>query len=399
MKQEFWIRWSLFYLCLAALIGFTLRSKMLFSIPFLDYRNLLYAHAHLALFGWVGLALIVLLIRNLLPPQAQKKAAYRAVCTTIAICAPAMAVAFLSGGYSWLSILLLGIYLLATYVFALQFTRDLRRNPVHPSVRLLGSGAAISLALSSLGTIVLAGILVLKSGHSLLYRDAHYTFLHFQYNGFFTLAVFALVLQHLLHRGIALSGAWRRFAVLLTWSTLPTLALSLLWHGYVSFYIIALAGALMLLYATTILLTSGYPLDRRNLHHDGMARILWTLALASFVVKVFMQTGTLIPSLGHAIYADRPVIIGFLHLVFLAFASFYILSFLIEHGAFKKRWYPFAIFAVGVLSTEGFLLIQGLGILLRTNSASYNWLLWCSAALLVAGAVLIFFHLDKTKKS
>ena len=52
----------IFNFCIVALLGLTLRSKILFSIPFLDYNRLLDAHFHFAFGGWVTLALTVILI-------------------------------------------------------------------------------------------------------------------------------------------------------------------------------------------------------------------------------------------------------------------------------------------------------------------------------------------------
>ena len=117
------------------------------------------------------------------------------------------------------------------------------------------------------------------------------------------------------------------------------------------------------------------------------------MAFLSFGLKMVLHVGTLIPALGHAVYGDRPVIIGFLHLVFLAFVSFFILSSLMEQGLFTKKQklicFPFIVFALGVITTEGLLMLQGLGILFQTNSYIYNWLLWAASILLFLGALLI----------
>ena len=107
-----------------------------------------------------------------------------------------------------------------------------------------------------------------------------------------------------------------------------------------------------------------------------------------------MQVGTLTP-IGHEVYSDRPVIIGFLHMVFLAFASFFILGMLVEEEYFSRKGrlikIPLLVFTFGVLINEAFLMIQGIEILLKTNNPVYNWLLWIASVFLFSGAVMIAF--------
>jgi hypothetical protein len=108
---------------------------------------------------------------------------------------------------------------------------------------------------------------------------------------------------------------------------------------------------------------------------------------------MLLHVGTIFPGLGNAVYGDRPVIIGFLHLVFLGFVSFYILAILIESGYFTKKGkliqFPFFVFAFGIISNEMILMLQGLGILFSTNFDVYKWLLWLTSIILFTGALLI----------
>ena len=132
---------------------------------------------------------------------------------------------------------------------------------------------------------------------------------------------------------------------------------------------------------------------QRQLALPSATRWLWMLAAASFFLKTAMQCGTLVPSLAHAIFSDRPVIIGFLHLVFLALVSFYLLgSYALEGAEGHERpapSLPVKVFAAGVIATESLLMLQGLQILFRYNSDAYAWLLWVAAMLLLAGALLM----------
>jgi hypothetical protein len=89
--------------------------------------------------------------------------------------------------------------------------------------------------------------------------------------------------------------------------------------------------------------------------------------------------------------------------VFLGFVSFYILSNAIEAGYFNRHrktvaW-PFYLFGLGVLFNEVFLMLQGLEILLKTNSPVYYWLLWIGAILLFLGALALAFVFFTTRRA
>ena len=133
----------------------------------------------------------------------------------------------------------------------------------------------------------------------------------------------------------------------------------------------------------------------------------FAFSIISFILKMLLQVGTIFPQLGNAVYGDRPVIIGFLHLVFLGFVTFFLLAFLIEEGYFtynnKTASFPFIVFATGILLNEFLLMLQGLGILLNTNNDIYKWLLWGTAIILFTGALLIaayrWYVKNKTEKN
>jgi hypothetical protein len=401
-KKKLWIKLSLINLALVAFFGLTLRSKILFSIPFIDYRSFLSAHSHFAFSGWVGMALLTLLIYNLLPPALAAKKLYQWLLAGVEISALGMAFSFPLQGYGTVSIFFSSLYIVTNYIFAPVFISDIIKSKVPKTVRILSVSAIISLLLSAIGPLGLVYILMSKSGNSIMYRDSIYTFLHFQYNGFFTLSVFALFIQSILRRPRIISGTLKRFTWTLTASVLPGVFLSLLWHSNSLFYIVAVFGALLLLTSLFLLVKAlVFENSRMYLFTHPLAKTLGTLSFISFGLKLLLNAGTIIPDLGNAVYGDRPVIIGFLHLVFLAFISFYILSTLLEEGFFSRVLsqikLPFYVFITGVLLNEMVLMLQGLGILLKLNSHIFNWLLWIAAIILFIGATRIAAVPDKQK--
>ncbi|RYZ51420.1 MAG: hypothetical protein EOO14_18010 [Chitinophagaceae bacterium] len=323
--KSFWIGLCLLNLCLIALFGLLMRSKILFPIPLLDYRNLLSAHSHFAFGGWAGLALLTLLVYDVLPAEKAQKKIYQTLLWGIEISSLGMAFTFPFWGYTALSITFSSLYIVVTYVFGWVFWKDMQGQALHPAIKMTSLGAIAALLLSAVGPAILSYILIVKSTNSLLYRDAVYTFLHFQYNGFFTLAIFATLFSYWLKKEGSLPPAAKKFSVFLLLSLVPSLCLALLWHNLTILYVLS----------------------------------------------------------------------GFLHLVFLGFVSFFILSNAIEEGFFNKNkktiTWPFYLFGLGVLVNEAFLMIQGLEILLKTNSPIYYWLLWIGAILLFLGSLALAF--------
>ena len=402
-QRGFWITLSLVNLCLVAFLGFCFRIKILFLIPFVNYRYFLSAHSHFAFAGWAGLALMTLLIYDLLPPAISQKKVYQWVLTGVEISSLGMAFSFPFFGYNAMSIFFSTLYIVVAVVFAPVFIKDLLRYSKNVTIRLLSIASVSSLIISFLGALGLVYILISRSSNSLLYRDSVYTFLHFQYNGFFTLAVFALFFQHLVNKRKTINRNARMFAVFLCLSIPPALFLSLLWHNNFSFYILASVGALLIIISLFYFLRFVSFLRVSELFSSSLSRTLWLFAVFSFGLKMSLNVGTIFPVLGDAVYGNRPVIIGFLHLVFLGFLSFYLLAALYEQDLFlrnkKNVVYPFYLFSFGIFANEGLLMIQGLGILFQTNNEIYKWLLWITSIVLFFSALFILLsRLSANKK-
>lgn len=394
-KRSFWLTLAMINLCIVAFLGFSLRSKILFPLPFLDYSGLLSAHSHFAFAGWVGLSLITLFVYDVLPATLSNSRIYQLVLAGIEISGLGMAFGFPFYGYNSFTIAFSTVYVLAVAVFVPLFVRDVFNSSIERSVKLLSIVAVTSLLLSFLGTVGLMYIIVTRSGGSLLYRDSIYVFLHFQYNGFFTLSVFALIFNYLVKKGLFQNRNSWLFSIFLCSSIIPALFLALLWHNKTSFYLLAALGCLLILLTLVYFFLLLKTIALKDVFASSISRIFLLFSLVSFILKMLLQVGTIFPQLGNAVYGDRPVIIGFLHLVFLGFITFFLLALLIENGYFSRRGkqvvIPFVVFSFGIIANEVVLMLQGLGILLNTNSDIYKWLLWGVAIILFTGAFLIAF--------
>jgi hypothetical protein len=394
-RRNFWITVSLLNLCIVALYGFSLRTKFLFPVSFIDYRNVLSAHSHFAFGGWVALSLMILFVYVLLPSAFSRRRVYQWIFAAIEITALGMAFTFPFQGYAAPSFTFSTLFLLAAFVFCWVFVNDIMLAKRHRVITILAIAALASFVLSTLGTLGITYVLLSKVPDSLLYRDSLYTFLHFQYNGFFTLSVFALLANELEKKLTPqLEKQLYRFTLFLCLSIPPSLFLSLLWHPHQPlFRVLAVAGCLLIV-ATLYFFFKLLPAVKESVRtFHPIAKAMFWMAMVSFLIKMLLQTGTLIPDLAHAIYGNRPVIIGFLHLVFLGLVTFYILSVYIQQNLFAmERSFvraAFYVFAAGILLNELFLMTQGLGILLKSASFIFPWLLWGAAAVLLSGSILL----------
>lgn len=394
-NKNAWITVCIVNLAIVAFLGFSLRTKFLFPIRFLDYRNLISTHSHFAFGGWVTLVLMVLLIDNFLSVAQQRKKIYRVILWGILLNSYGMLISFPFQGYGLFSIVFSTLFIFFTYAFSWTFIRDAWRNQLFVTSRLLVTCSLLSLAISSMGPFWLAYMMATHSGNANDMRDAVYTYLHYQYNGFFTLSVFALLFhQKIGNLSITARRKIQQFAVVLCLSVPPSLFLSLLWHYY-NFYLRAFAfiGSGLILFTIFLFFRIPYKKEKAFIHQHKLPALLLNLSIASFVIKMILQTGTIIPSLGNAVFGYRPIIIGFLHLIFLGLVTFYILSHFLEKGILSLQLsiskFAVMFFTTAVIFNETILLLDGAGRLFKTTNPIYDRLLWVASIGLFSGAILL----------
>ncbi len=401
-SKKIWVGIALVNLCVVALLGFVLRSKILFSIPFIDFKYLLHAHSHYAFGGWVSLALLVLMTYEILPRSVNKNKRYKWLLLCILVFAIGMLLSFPFQGYGLISILCSILFIFTTYAYSYLFIKHLIYTKNSRTVKLLSVSALVSLVLSSVGPFVLAYLLASKSNNVFLYRDSIYTYLHLQYNGFFTLAIMALFFNRLEHRiPITKEKMLYQFAIILVLTVIPSMFLSYLWHyPNTWFRIIAVAGSLLLLlcciYFIGTLKTITTPLKEMN----KTVLAIGSISFGAFVLKMLMQSLTIFTEIGNLVFANRPMIIGFLHLVLLGFVSLYLIAHFLQADYLRQNKtseMAVNVFASAVVLNEVILMMQGLGVMLMTNSSIYSWMLWVTGAGLFAGSLMLVFSFYNNK--
>lgn len=366
-----WVGIALANLSIVALLGVLLRCKQLFPLPFIQYKYLLHAHSHFAFGGWITLALLALMIYRLLPAlRFAKQILYGILISSIG-----MLCSFPFQGYGLFAIIFSMLFILVTYWAAFVMIRDLRRAALPVTVRNLAISALIYLVLSSVGPFLLAFLMASGVQNAGLYNNSIYTYLHLQYNGFFTLGIFALAFHVWPVKG-------ERFAFVLNLSVLPSMCIAYLWNMpglWIS--VIAIAGALLLLWSVVSLL---------RLLPIRMPNLMKVAILAFFLKQVFLAV-TIIPSIGVLIFYNRPAIIAFLHLVLLGFVTLYLLAEFIRTELMRTSSFVF-VFVAGIVINEVVLFLQGLGTMLGYHSYLFQWGALAASILLLTGAAGMWIH-------
>ncbi len=401
---------TLFYLVVTALSGVFMRSTGIswdgLQLPAVPYANVLHAHSHLALLGWVYMALFLLLLTQFCQPEVLRSKQVRSMYGITQVTLIAMFAAFLAQGYAIGSIALSTLQILLSYWFAWWLWRQLSKqqrsvaagSPVPLSIRI-AKGSLLCLTASSIGPWTLAVLSAKQLQESPLYDAAIYFYLHLQYNGWFTLALVAILVRMLEKRNVALpgklvDGCYRLYA----WSLLPAYLLSVLWAvpGSGGLLAVAAAAAVCQWGAALLLLLALHRVRTAIIRmFTDWSLLLLLLSLAIFLVKSTLELGPVIPSLSEWIYGSRSVVIGYLHLTLLGFVSLFCLALFLEQGWMNGKKIGTRIgltaFLLGFAMNELALFLQGLYDLLGLGVVSRleGWLLAASAGM-AAGLLIIW---------
>ena len=335
-------------LLLVALLGVLMRAfPFLQNFP-LNYKNILHGHSHFAFTGWVMLVLFVLLLKNF--PALREKVAdrhWRNIAILIVVSAFGMLVAFPLQGYKAVSISFSTLAIAATVYLAIVVTIALSACERTTSHRFVKWGLWYAM-FSSLGPFALGPLMAMGKSGSTLYFDAIYFYLHFQYNGFFTFMVLALLYRKLEQQGAARYG--NLVFLLLHASLLPAYALSVLWHQPPKLYYWVGGVAALLQLAGVFYLLKDVQKGR------GAKSFLLRLSLAALVVKSLLQVGSAFPAVAEMASEQRNFVIAYLHLVLLGFVTVFVFDTVLLRSK-CTRW-GLIFFLFSFFSTESLLVLQ-----------------------------------------
>jgi hypothetical protein len=394
-----WAKIALHFLVFSAIAGLVLRYYNFSPITGLNYKNLLHTHSHVALLGWLYLALAVTLVKEFLPSESKK---FNKILLFTLFTVIGMMLSFPFQGYAALSISFSTLFLFASYWFVYEFYRKLGTINDKSVAAGWARWALFFLAISSLGPWALGPIMVFGESHGTLYNLSIYYYLHFLYNGFFVSAVFAIMLKWLDNNGITYSNkSANRFFQFTVYPVIPAYTLSTLWVNPPNWvYIIAGFAAVMqvigLFYGW-----SQFIVYLKNNTNKFFHFIFW-LVIVAYSIKLIMQVFSAMPLIADYVYETRVfTAIGYLHLVMLGFLTLFLLTYFIKINVFTDSALVRAgliIFLIGLISSEFVLFLNGL-ILTNTGSSITSYAQWVFiASLLIPIGLLLFWIIQLNRK-
>ncbi|MDN3492268.1 hypothetical protein [Winogradskyella bathintestinalis] len=379
---------------IAALMGLALRFSFLDSIG-INYRFLTHAHSHVAMLGWVYLMLFTLFVHYFIP---HKTKIFNRLFWLTEFAVVGMMISFPIQGYAAISISFSSLHIFCSYYFVFLIWKHHQIKSV--VTRKLLKTSLVFMVLSTIGVWCLGPAVSMLGPTSALYQIAIQFFLHFQFNGWFLIAVMAIFF-HLLK--IPYSKRFRNFYIVLVLSTLLTFALPIQWFALHDALIwINAIGIIMQVIALFIFYKLINPKFKHVVKQEThLVIVMYSFALFCFAVKILFQLLSILPEFSQTVYNHRNFIIGFIHLLMLGVISGFLLSFILKSKFIQQKrslYIGIYSFLIGFILTELLLVIQGsmfyFGRGILTN---YYQLLFLFSLFLPLGIFFILFNIIKNK--
>ncbi|HEY9364150.1 MAG TPA: hypothetical protein VIQ00_12865 [Chitinophagaceae bacterium] len=377
--QQRLLNYSFFNFFLVSALGLLMRGVPLLNSFPLPFKNLLHAHSHFAFGGWVMPVLIWMIIQYF-PSIAPKVGAthWRNIIFLVLFSAYGMLASFPFEGYALVSILFSTLSVLAGFYLATVLWKASNDEKQKTSVRFLRAGL-VYLVLSSIGPFATGPLIAMGMQGNPVYFNAIYFYLHFQYNGWFTFAVLAVLYTMLEKNAIAENG--RKVFMLFNISCLPAFFLSTLWNHPNGIFYIAGASAGLLQLAGTFYLIKDYRLLKIK---NSFVKNILVIAIIAFAMKNILQSLSAVPFIAEMAYNSRNFIIAYLHLVLLGFISLFAIAAVLNankdlvNTSFKMF---FSIFLISFIVTEALLAVQATGIVYNFYLPSFSLIIFYASCL------------------
>lgn len=379
---------ALFFLFWSAGAGLLMRYAQTFGLSGFEIGKWVQGHSHVAFLGWGFLGVMHLLNQKTkMIVQNWDIILYILMIFSLL----GMMLMFPIYGYKLIPILFLVLFLLASYGVLIRFYKHLRKTEYAEKQWI--SSAIFYYFLSSL-VVWIIPIIIIKIGKSELYYNLIYFYLHFLYNGFFTFALWGLLLQKLREQyNIQAIRSIKIFFLLMQMSAIPTYVLSLYWNPISDFIqFIGVLSASILFIAILILLFS---LVKNTQIFEKNFTIL--LIIGIFGDKILMQFLSSFYSISTKAIALKPFfVVGYLHWFTIGFLTF---SILYLSGLTKIKFGKtgFQLLVLGFFITEITLFYKGTAILMgwNENVLPYSGLFYGSLLMFV-GIIFFFRHINRS---
>lgn len=387
---------ALFYFLLVGLLGVFLRLFFVTAIP-ANFRYIVHAHSHIALLGWVYIALTTLIYKMYFSEINEAKT-YRRIFWFTQLTLIGMLLTFPFTGYALFSIIFSTLFLLASYWMAWFI---LKKTPGHfkfrNSYKCIRTGLWY-LIISSIGPWAVGGVMATLGKTSIWYKISIYFYLHFQYNAWFIFALCGILFYFLEKKNITFQKRhFRAFFLLLNLGVILSFFLSVLWvEPHWIFYVLAAIGAVLQVIAFYKFFRFLNPVWKKNaLPFSHFQQVLLKIAAVLLIIKILMQLVSAAPYFANLAFNNIDYVIGYLHLTFLGVVSISLFAFLSASRLLALKKWIFWLYFTGFILSEVVIFYKGTAMWLRLPLFAdyFKILVIVSSLIPVAVALLLFKNL------
>ena len=391
---------ALGYFFLIALLGVILRLFPIVSFSS-NYKFIVHTHSHVALLGWVYTALSTIIYKQYLQNTNVAKK-YNRIFWFTQITIIGMLITFPFTGYALFSILFSTLFLISSYLFAwliFKFTPlKLKQKNSYKLIRV----ALWYMIISSLGPWML-GIIMQTSGQgSSLYKNAIYFYLHFQYNGWFIIAIIGIFLYILEQHSVQFSKkVFKQFFWLLNSGVIATFFISILWMTppLLINNLSAIGSVFQLISFGLLLKLIIINKSKINLVFSPFINTVFKISAGLFLIKLMLQLTVCIPFVSDVVSYNVDFVIGYIHWIFLGVVSIPILIFLFYYQLATNNKTFIVIYILGFLLTECLIFYKGIVIWFQLKLITNYYLYLAIASGILLFAILGIFLIQLKPKN
>lgn len=399
--RKSWILICFINFFIASLMGLCLRWMYVAPMERVNFQFLMHGHSHVAMLGWVYLMLYCLIFHFFVPKEKQQKPIYNRLFWITELAVVGMMIDFPAQGYAFASILFSTLHIFCSYFFCYLIKKDANLTTL-PEKKMLRT-ALFFMIFSTLGVWCLGPIIGLLGKASAFYQIAIQFFLHFQFNGWFLFAVFALFFKQV--KLIIEAKKFRLFYTLFVASTILTLALPVSWYlSNPVFYWLNALGVVLQLFSALLFIRFIRPQFQSFFAAlPTITKTVYGFALFSLALKVVIQLVVLVPELAQVSHQIRNFVIGYIHLTMLGIITGFLFGFALQNDFLNSgnrihKW-GISFFLLGFVTTEILLFLQGIWFFFGKGAfPNYYQNLFLSSIFLPAGLLLLSVEILKLKQ-
>lgn len=349
---------ALGYFFLVGLLGVFLRFFFVIPIP-ANFRYVVHAHSHIALLGWVYIALTTMIYKMYFS-QAGPAGPYRRIFWFTQVTLIGMLLTFPFTGYAFLSITFSTLFLIASYFMAWFI---LKKVPPHFKMRnsfKLVKASLWYMVFSSIGPWALGAIMSTLGSTSIWYKLAIYFYLHFQYNAWFILALCGILFYFLEQQKLEPQKRdFRSFFWQLNAAVILSFFLSVLWtEPHWIYYVLGGAGAILQVTAFFKFYQILVPFWKK-LDFSSFLKLLLKITGILLLAKLLLQLISALPYFADLAFGFPDFVIGYLHWVFLGVVSIPLFGFLFRFNLLRLPKSVFWLYFAAFLLTEALVFYKG----------------------------------------